>query len=67
MVIVDDTPEAVLLSAFDPYRRELAKITMERLVGDGRIHPGRIEETHEKIIQEMDGHFEELGEQTFMK
>lgn len=63
-VIVDDTPEAVLLSAFDPYRRELAKITMERLVSDGRIHPGRIEEMHEKIIQEMDGHFDEIGEQT---
>lgn len=63
-VIVDDTPEAVLLSAFDPYRRELAKITMERLVSDGRIHPGRIEEMHEKVITEMDEHFEEIGEQT---
>lgn len=63
-VIVDDTPEAVLLSAFDPYRRELAKITMERLVSDGRIHPGRIEEMYEKIILEMDNHFEEIGEQT---
>lgn len=62
-VIVDDTPEAVLLSAFDPYRRELAKLTMERLVSDGRIHPGRIEETYEKILQEMDEHFEEIGEQ----
>lgn len=63
-VIVDDTPEAVLLSAFDPYRRELAKITMERLVSDGRIHPGRIEEMHEKVVREMDEHFEEIGEQT---
>ena len=63
-VIVDDTPEAVLLSAFDPYRRELAKITMERLVGDGRIHPGRIEEMHDKVLSEMDDHFEEIGEQT---
>jgi ribonuclease Y len=63
-VIVDDTPEAVLLSAFDPYRRELAKITMERLVSDGRIHPGRIEEMYEKIVSEMDNHFEEIGEQT---
>lgn len=63
-VIVDDTPEAVLLSAFDPYRRELAKLTMERLVSDGRIHPGRIEETYEKILLEMEEHFEEIGEQT---
>jgi ribonucrease Y len=62
-VIVDDTPQAVLLSAFDPYRRELAKITMERLVTDGRIHPGRIEEMYEKIQTEMDEHFEEIGEQ----
>jgi len=63
-VIVDDTPEAVLLSAFDPYRRELAKITMERLVSDGRIHPGRIEEMYAKVLEEMDDHFEEIGEQT---
>ncbi len=63
-VIVDDTPQAVLLSAFDPYRRELAKLTMERLVTDGRIHPGRIEEAHEKVITEMDDHFEEIGEHT---
>ncbi len=61
-VIVDDTPQAVLLSAFDPYRRELAKLTMEKLVSDGRIHPGRIEEAHEKVMVEMDDHFEEIGE-----
>ena len=52
-VIVDDTPEAVILSGYDPYRRELARITMEKLVSDGRIHPGRIEETYEKTQQEM--------------
>lgn len=63
-VIVDDTPEAVLLSAFDPYRRELARLTMEKLVTDGRIHPGRIEEAHEKVVTEMEDHFEEIGEQT---
>ncbi len=63
-VIVDDTPQAVLLSAFDPARREIARITMERLVSDGRIHPGRIEETYEKVLQEMDDHYEEVGEQT---
>lgn len=62
-VIVDDTPEAVILSGYDPLRRELARITMEKLVGDGRIHPGRIEETYEKIKHEMDDHFVELGEQ----
>lgn len=47
-VIVDDTPEAVILSGYDPFRRELARLTMEKLVNDGRIHPGRIEETYEK-------------------
>ncbi len=62
-VIVDDTPQAVLLSAFDPYRRHLAKLTMDRLVADGRIHPGRIEETYEKIVQEIDEHLSEVGEQ----
>lgn len=61
-VIVDDTPQAVLLSAFDPYRRELAKVTMERLVSDGRIHPGRIEEMYEKVLKEMDEYFTEVGE-----
>ena len=63
-VIVDDTPLAVLLSAFDPYRREVAKVTMERLVGDGRIHPGRIEEMYQKITNEMDEYFTEVGEET---
>ncbi len=62
-VIVDDTPQAVLLSAFDPYRRELAKVTMERLVNDGRIHPGRIEETYAKVIEDIDETFQEIGEQ----
>jgi len=62
-VIVDDTPLAVLLSAFDPYRREVAKVTMERLVSDGRIHPGRIEEMYEKITNEMDEYFTEVGEE----
>ncbi|NOX90327.1 MAG: ribonuclease Y [Calditrichaeota bacterium] len=65
-VIVDDTPEAVILSGYDPYRRELARITMEKLVNDGRIHPGRIEETYEKTVQEMDEYLRELGEQALM-
>jgi len=66
-VIVDDTPEAVILSGYDPYRRELARITMEKLVTDGRIHPGRIEETYEKTQQEMNEYFTELGEQAILE
>ncbi len=65
-VIVDDTPEAVILSGYDPYRRELARLTMEKLVNDGRIHPGRIEETYEKTVQEMDEYLRELGEQALI-
>jgi len=66
-VIVDDTPEAVILSGYDPYRRETARITMEKLVKDGRIHPGRIEETYEKTVQEMVEYFNELGEQALLE
>ncbi len=66
-VIVDDTPEAVILSGYDPFRREVARITMEKLVSDGRIHPGRIEETYEKTITEMDEYFNELGEQALLE
>ncbi len=66
-VIVDDTPEAVILSGYDPLRRELARITMEKLVNDGRIHPGRIEETYEKTVQEMTEYFTEIGEQTLLE
>ena len=60
-VIIDDTPDAVTISAFDPVRRELARRTLEKLVSDGRIHPARIEETYEKIKQEFDKQLFEYG------
>lgn len=62
-LIIDDTPEAILISAFDPTRREVARIALERLISDGRIHPARIEEIVEKVRQETDVAIREAGEQ----
>ena len=61
-LIVDDTPEAVILSAFDPFRREIAKLAIERLIHDGRIHPARIEEVVRQVQKEMDQKLREEGE-----
>ena len=62
-IIIDDTPEAVILSGFNPVRREVARLALERLIVDGRIHPARIEEIVEKVEKELDVSMREAGEQ----
>ncbi|MBM2840879.1 MAG: 2',3'-cyclic-nucleotide 2'-phosphodiesterase [Bacteroidetes bacterium] len=66
-VIVDDTPEAVILSAFDPFRREVARLSLERLIADGRIHPARIEEVVEKVRAELEEEVIRTGENTLLE
>ncbi len=60
-LIIDDTPEAIVISSFDPFRREIARITLETLIKDGRIHPARIEEVYDKVCKDMNARVLEIG------
>ena len=66
-LIIDDTPEAIVISSFDPLRREIAKVTIENLIKDGRIHPGRIEEIYDKTCEEFKKIIVEKGEEAVFK
>ena len=65
-IIVDDTPEAIILSGFDPVRREVARLSLQKLVSDGRIHPARIEEVVKKVRKQIDEEIVETGERTII-
>jgi len=66
-LIIDDTPETIVISSFDPLRREIAKITIETLIKDGRIHPSRIEEVYDKVCKDMNNKITELGSDACFK
>ncbi len=66
-LIIDDTPEAVVISCHDPVRREIAKVSLEKLIQDGRIHPGRIEEVVEKVQEEIEEQIKEYGEKAIFE
>ena len=66
-LIIDDTPETITVSAFDPVRREIARLTLERLIQDGRIHPTRIEELYEKAKREVNATIKQEGEKAVLK
>ena len=66
-LIIDDTPEAVVISGFDPFRREVARTSLERLMGDGRIHPARIEEVVDKVRKELEEEIVRVGENALME
>jgi ribonuclease Y len=63
-IVVDDTPEAIVISGFDPVRREVARLSLQRLTQDGRIHPARIEDVVKKVRKQMEDHIKEIGERT---
>lgn len=66
-LIIDDTPEAIVISSFDPLRREMAKITIETLIKDGRIHPSRIEEVYDKVEKDINNKITEMGQDAIYK
>ncbi len=66
-LIIDDTPEVIVISSFDPFRREIARITIETLIKDGRIHPGRIEEIYDKVCKDMNARVLSIGNETIQE